>query len=63
MKEKPTCTLVGTDGNVYALASRVGIALRESGQPDQADDMWTRLWQCQSYDEALRLFAEYVEIR
>jgi hypothetical protein len=60
---KPVCTLTGTDGNVFALAGRVARALKQADQHKQAHDMYRRLQQCPSYDAALQLFLEYVDIR
>lgn len=59
---KPRCRLSGTDGNVFALASRVMKTLRQANQPDAATLIQTRLFQCHSYAEVLQLFAEYVTI-
>jgi hypothetical protein len=58
---KPGCELVGTDGNVFALAGRVGKCLKRAGLPEQATEMYARLQECHSYDEALALFTEYVD--
>lgn len=60
---KPTCKLVGTDGNVFALAGRVGRTLKDHGLRDEAKEFQRRLWSdCHSYADALCLMAEYVEI-
>lgn len=62
MDEKPPCQLTETDGNVFSLAGRVSRALKAANQPDKAAEMYTRLRDCQSYDESLRLFMEYVDV-
>ena len=59
---KPACKLVGTDGNVFALAGRVSKALKQAGQAEQAKEFQGKLFQCGSYDEALILMQEYVEV-
>jgi len=59
---KPRCKLVGSDGNVFFLAARVGKALKQAGLTAQAEEMYTRLRQCQSYAAALQMFMEYVEV-
>jgi len=59
---KPTCELIGTDGNVFALAGKVGKALRRAGLPDKADEFYKRLKDSKSYDDALVLMSEYVDI-
>jgi len=60
---KPQCKLSGTDGNVFALAGRVAVALKRAKQPDKAEEMYARLRQCPSYDASLQLFMEYVDVR
>ena len=60
--DKPTCELIGTDGNVFALAGKVGKALRRAGLPDKADEFYKRLKDSKSYDDALVLMSEYVDI-
>ena len=59
---KPRCKLSGTDGNVFALAARVSQALRRAGLNDQAEFFWGKLKVCDSYDAALTLMQEYVEV-
>ena len=63
MTTKPKCKLVHqADGNVFSILGRVRRALRESGQPEQADAVTERVTQAGSYDEALRIIMEYVEV-
>jgi len=62
MESKPRVKLVGTDGNVFALAGKVSRCLKHAGMPDKAREFMDKLFQCHSYDEALRLMNEYVEI-
>lgn len=59
---KPSCKLTGHNGNVFVLAGRVSEALREAGQAAKAQEMQARLFECGSYQEALRLFMEYVDV-
>jgi hypothetical protein len=60
--EKPLCKLIGEDGNVFNLAARVSRTLKENDLDDKAKEVWDKLKDCKSYDEALQLFMEYVEI-
>lgn len=60
---KPKCKLIGTDGNVFALAGQVSQALKKAGQPEKAKEFTEKLFQCQSYSEALVLMGDYVEIQ
>ena len=61
-KIKPKCKLIGTDGNVFVLAGVVSRCLRSNKMYDEEKEMSSRLWECASYDEALQLFCEYVDI-
>jgi hypothetical protein len=59
---KPDCRLVGTDGNVYAIISRVRRTLRNAGLEDRADEFVKRASASKSYDDVLCLCFEYVEV-
>lgn len=61
-EEKPRCKLIGTDGNVFALAGRVSRTLKKAGMVEKAKEFTEKLKQCRSYDDALMLMDEYVEI-
>ena len=61
--EKPDCPLIGEDGNIYNLMGIASRTLRENGMADKAKEMTTRITQgAQSYDEALCIIGEYVNI-
>ena len=60
--EKPKCKLVGTDGNVFALAARVSSTLKKYGFKEESSDFLKRLGKCGSYNEALNLMGEYVVV-
>lgn len=61
--EKPPCKLTGTDGNIFALTSRVARTLQKAGQGDKVSEVMTKVLASKSYDEALQVLMEYVEIR
>lgn len=60
--EKPKVKLSGTDGNVFALAGKVTEALKKAGQGDKAKEFTDKLFKSGSYDDALVLMSEYVEV-
>ncbi len=62
MREKVRVKLSGIDGNVFALAGRVADALRKAGRHDEVREFHIRLPLCRSYDEALALITDYVEV-
>lgn len=59
---KPVCNLIGEDGNIFVLAARVSDCLKKAGLRDQAFDFKNKLVLCKSYEEALVLMEEYIEI-
>ncbi|MEC1722236.1 hypothetical protein [Schinkia azotoformans] len=63
MKEsnKPTCKLVGKDGNIFSILGRVGRTLKENGKTEQVKEVSERVMASGSYGEALQIIMEYVE--
>ena len=61
MVDKPRVKLVGTDGNIFAILGRCKQALKNAGQPEQAEEMMQRVFKATSYDEALGICQEYVD--
>ena len=59
---KPTCRLVGTDGNVFSIIGRVKQVLESAGEEDRAAEFVARAFQARSYDEVLQLCMRYVEV-
>ena len=60
---KPDCKLIGEDGNIFNLMARVAITLKDHGLSDEAIEMRDRVMSSHSYDEALCIIGEYVNIR
>lgn len=60
---KPKCKLTGTDGNVFALAGRVTEVLRKAKLHAEAKEFSSKLFNCGSYNEALQLMMQYVDVR
>ena len=59
---KPDCPLIGQDGNVFNLMGIASRTLKENGLAEQAKEMRDRITACGSYDEALGIMGEYVNI-
>lgn len=53
--------LVGQDGNIFAILGRASRLLKENGQPQQAKEMSSRVYQSGDYYKALNIISEYVE--
>ena len=60
--EKPDCKLIGEDGNIFNLMGLAARTLRHNGLAEQATEMTGRIHECGSYDEALSIIGEYVNI-
>ena len=59
---KPDCPLIGEDGNIFRIMGIASETLRENGMQEQAEEMRGRIFQCQSYDSALSIIGDYVNI-
>ena len=59
---KPAAVLIGENGNIFNLMGIAARVLKEAGMQDQAEEMVAKVTSSQSYDEALRVLMEYVEI-
>ena len=62
MQKKPDCPLIGQDGNIFNLMGIASRTLKENGMEEQAREMRQRITQCQSYDSALSIIADYVNV-
>ena len=60
--QKPDCPLIGEDGNIFNLMGIASRTLREHGMSEQATEMNARIRASGSYDEALNIIGEYVNI-
>ena len=59
---KPECKLIGEDGNVFNLLGIASRTLKNHGMSEEADAMRQRVLASKSYDEALCVIADYVEV-
>lgn len=59
---KPTVTFTGENGNIYNLLGIASRALKKVSQRDKATEMCNRVTKSKSYDEALLIIMEYVEV-
>ena len=61
-RNKPDCELIGEDGNIFNLMARAARTLRENDLSEEAKEMRERITTSGSYDEALCIIGEYVNI-
>lgn len=59
---KPTCKLLGEDGNIFTLLGLASKTLKNNGMKEEAAEMTKRVMESGSYDEALMIISKYVEI-
>jgi hypothetical protein len=59
---KPKCKLIGTDGNIFALAGIASKTLRKAGQADKVSEMTAKIMDSSSHDEALNIIMDYVDV-
>lgn len=59
--EKPKAKLIGQDGNIFNLMAIAARAMRKA-ESDKVDQMINEVTNSNSYDEALRAIARYVDI-
>ena len=61
-KLKPKCPLIGADGNIFNLMGIASQTLKRNGMAEEAQEMRSRITSSGSYDEALCILGEYVDI-
>ena len=61
-KKKPDCPLIGQNGNIFNLMGIASRTFRKNGMADEATEMTERIYRSGSYDEALCIIGEYVNI-
>lgn len=60
--QKPKCALIGKDGNIFNLMGIASRTLRNNNMREEAKEMVIRIEESKSYNEALGIIGEYVEI-
>ena len=61
-KTKPNCPLVGQDGNIFNLVGIAARTLKRNGMSSESSEMTEKVFSSGSYDEALGIIGEYVNI-
>lgn len=59
---KPDCPLIGENGNIYNLVGIASRTLKRNGLSDEASEMTENVFGSGSYEEALGIIGEYVNI-
>jgi len=59
--QRPKAPLIGADGNIFFLLGIASQTLKDNGFKEQAKEMFNRVTNSGSYQEALAIIQEYVE--
>lgn len=64
MDNKPKCELIGEDGNIYNLMLIAAETLKKNNQKQLARELRSRITngEAKSYEMAISIISEYVEI-
>ena len=62
LMNKPECKLIGKDGNIFNLIGIASKTLKQNDMKNEAAEMCQRVYQSGSYQEALVIIGEYVDI-
>lgn len=60
--EKIKVNLIGEDGNIFNLVGIISREMRRNGLEELASEMRNRVFNSESYDNALQIIMEYVDI-
>ena len=61
-RAKPDCPLIGENGNIFNLVGIAARTLERNGLSEEASEMSTKVFGSGSYEEALGIIGEYVNI-
>lgn len=61
-QKKPDCPLIGQDGNIFNLVGLASRTLKRNGLTSEANEMASKVYKSGSYEEALGIIGEYVNI-
>ena len=61
-QNKPDCPLIGQDGNIFNLVGIASRTLKRNGLTSEANEMTSKAFKSGSYEEALGIIGEYVNI-
>ncbi len=61
-RTKPDCPLIGEDGNIFHLVGIAAKTLKRNGMSTKATEMSEKVFNSGSYEEALGIIGEYVNI-
>ena len=59
---KPTCKLIGEDGNPFSIIGRVSKVLRRAGLDEELAKFNEKAFEADSYDDLLNVVQDFVEV-
>lgn len=60
---KPTVNLSDAEDNIYILVNKISKILKQKGLYQQAQEMSRRVFNSESYEEAIKIISKYVKIK
>ena len=61
-QNNPDCPLIGQDGNIFNLVGIASRTLKRNGLSGEASEMTSKVFKSGSYEEALGIIGEYINI-
>lgn len=61
-QNKPKAKLLGADGNIFNLLGIASRSLKKAGLFTEANEMQKKVFNSHSYEEALSIIMDYVEV-
>lgn len=59
---KPRCKLIGENGNIFNLMGIASRTLKNAGLKEDSEEIFSRVTSSNSYEEALSIICEYVDV-
>jgi len=60
--EKLLVKLIGEDSNIFSIMGKCSGVLKRNGQMKEVKELTEKIFSASSYDEALRICMDYVEV-
>lgn len=61
-KQKPKCPLIGQNGNIFNLMGIASQTLKRNNMREEAKEMCDKIINSGSYNQALAIISEYVDV-
>lgn len=62
-KQKPIAKVIGKDGNVFITLAICSEALEDAGMQKESDEMNSKVFEADSYEQALGIMRQYCDFK